>query len=158
MEPLMLAMLTKNGQNWQLSVRGHRAARRLRSRASSRDRLALRVPTLSRQQSQRIPPLAAPALGDPPALQHDVLDAALREAVAHRQSSLAGADDGDWDVIHGLFPELRSPAVAAPMASRTSSQEDTTAGNVCEIAQTSISIVTGTCPVRMSNTAERARA
>jgi hypothetical protein len=46
-----------------------------------------------------------------------VLDPALREAVAHRQSSLAGADDDDWDVMHGLFPELGSPAVAAPMAS-----------------------------------------
>jgi hypothetical protein len=53
--------------------------------------------------------------------------------VAHRQSGLAGADDDDWDAMHGLFPELRLPAVAASMASRTSSRGDTTAGNVSRL-------------------------
>ena len=96
-----------------------------------------------RQQSQRIPPLAAPALGNLPALQHGMLDAVLHEAMTHRQSGLAGADDDDWNVVHGLLPGLNSPATASPFREMRRRRE-------LRVTQTSTSIVTGTCPVRMS--------
>ena len=50
------------------------------------------------QQAQGVPAFAAPPLGDPAALEHDVVDAAVGEAAADRQAGLAGADDDGVDV------------------------------------------------------------
>ncbi len=57
---------------------------------------------VGREEPQGIPALAAPALADPPALQHDVLDAALPEAAAHGQARLTASDDDRVRVFHGL--------------------------------------------------------
>ncbi len=48
---------------------------------------------VGRQQAQRIPALGTPCMGDLTALQHDMIDGALRQAPAHRQAGLAAADD-----------------------------------------------------------------
>ena len=77
-----------------------------------------------REQPERIPALAPPALGDPPALEHDVRDAARREAVAHRQAGLAGADDQDIRPGHGggsLCKGRRAPAGRRPGARQPAS-------------------------------------
>jgi hypothetical protein len=43
----------------------------------------------------------APALGDAAALEHDMIDAARRQARAHRKPGLAGADDRNIGASHG---------------------------------------------------------
>ena len=51
---------------------------------------------VGRQQPQRIPALGAPAMGDLAALQHHVIDRALREATAHGEAGVPGTDDRPW--------------------------------------------------------------
>ena len=53
------------------------------------------------EKGQRIPALAAPALRDAAALDHDMLDAVGAEAVAHREPGLPGPDDQDVRAVHG---------------------------------------------------------
>src|SRR5690606_23931210 len=48
-----------------------------------------------RQQPQRVPALVPPCVRDLAALEHDVLDAALGEAAAHREPAMPRADDDD---------------------------------------------------------------
>ena len=50
-----------------------------------------------REQPQRVPPLGPPRVGHPAALQHDVVDRALGQALAHRQAGVAGTDDDRAD-------------------------------------------------------------
>ena len=57
-----------------------------------------------RQQPQRVPAFAAPGVGHLAALEHHVIDRALGEAAARRQSGVPGADDDRRDVFDG---ELR---------------------------------------------------
>ena len=63
-----------------------------------------------RQQPQRIPALVAPGIGHLPAFEHDVIDRALAEAMARRQSGVSGADDDRGDGFDGAlasWPGLR---------------------------------------------------
>ncbi len=53
------------------------------------------------QQAQGVPALAAPALGDSAALEHDVVDAPVAEAAAGGEAGLAGADDDGVGDGHG---------------------------------------------------------
>ena len=55
-----------------------------------------------RQQTQRIPALAAPTLRQLPTLEHNVLDAELGQAAAHGEPCLSGADDDRRRARHGL--------------------------------------------------------
>ncbi|GLY69690.1 hypothetical protein Atai01_63090 [Amycolatopsis taiwanensis] len=50
-------------------------------------------------RDEGIPPLRAPALGDPLALEHEVRYAAVAEVLAHRDAGLATADDDDLDFL-----------------------------------------------------------
>ena len=49
------------------------------------------------QQTQQVPSLGAPAMGDFAALQQDMVDRTLREAAAHRKSRVPRADDDGGD-------------------------------------------------------------
>ena len=49
------------------------------------------------QQPQRIPSLGAPGMGDLAALQQHMVDRTLREAAAHRETRVPGADDDGGD-------------------------------------------------------------
>ncbi len=63
-----------------------------------------------REQAERLPPLAAPALGDPAALEYDVADAAVDQAATQRESCLTGADHDGFDLPHHTLtaPRRRS--------------------------------------------------
>ncbi len=50
-----------------------------------------------RQQPQRIPALVAPGVGDLAALEHDVLDGTLAQAMTDGQPGMAGTDDEHVD-------------------------------------------------------------
>ena len=89
------------------------------------------------EQPQRVPPLAAPPLGDPAALEHDVLEPAVGQGAAHGETGLAGADDDGVDAAHDE-PLFRK-------AKRTGGQPAST------------SMATGTPLVTTSYTAERFR-
>jgi hypothetical protein len=43
-----------------------------------------------------------PPLGDPPALQHHMVDATQGEASAHGEASLAAADDDNVSRVHDV--------------------------------------------------------
>ena len=51
-----------------------------------------------RHQAERVPALRPPGVGDPVLLENDVIDVVLAQMMAHRESGLAAADDGDADV------------------------------------------------------------
>src|SRR5262249_23945935 len=58
-----------------------------------------------RQQPQRVPALAPPGIRDLAALEDDVIDRALGEAPAGRQSRMAGADDDRRDLFSSAHDE-----------------------------------------------------
>ena len=64
------------------------------------------------QQAQRIPPLAAPGVRHLTALEHDVIDRALAEAAARRESGVPGADDDGGDAFDGGLRSVTPTAQA----------------------------------------------
>ena len=62
---------------------------------------------------QPVPAFAAPAFGDPMALEHDVRKSALFQPVAHHEASLAAADHQRLDLfirhVYGLCGVWRAP-------------------------------------------------
>ena len=53
-----------------------------------------------RQQMKRVPALASPTLRHFPALEHDMLDAEIGQAAAHREPCLSTTDDYSVDTCH----------------------------------------------------------
>ena len=55
-------------------------------------------------KSEAIPALTSPALGYPPAFEHQMRTSALAQHVAHGQAGLAAADDEGFDIVrdHGV--------------------------------------------------------
>ena len=49
---------------------------------------------------KRVPTLRTPPLGDPPAVEHDVLAARLGEQPAHGETGVPGADHDGVDRVH----------------------------------------------------------
>ncbi len=49
---------------------------------------------------QRIPPLGAPAFGDPAALEHQMRDTGAAQMLAHGDACLAGTDDKRVDLVN----------------------------------------------------------
>jgi hypothetical protein len=70
----------------------HHEAVRIVARVAPARQLALPV---GRDEAERVPALRAPAVHEAALLDHQVVDAALLQAVAQRQAGLAAADDDD---------------------------------------------------------------
>ena len=70
---------------------------------------------MGRVQEEAVPALRAPRLGDPSALEDDVLAIVLGEEEAGRESRLACADDGR---VHALHRRLLRRAPASPASRR----------------------------------------
>jgi hypothetical protein len=76
-------------------------SRRIRIRVHRRVVVRQPVRPVRREQRERIPALAAPALADTAALEHDVVVPGFREEAAEGKPSLAAADDDRVDRVHG---------------------------------------------------------
>jgi hypothetical protein len=76
--------------------------------------LAVRQPVgpVGREQRERVPPLAAPALADPAALEHHVVVTRLGEQAAEREPRLTGADDDRVDGGHDSDSERHAGCAA----------------------------------------------
>jgi hypothetical protein len=61
---------------------------------------------IGREQTQRVPSLAAPALRGFAALEENVVDRTLREAAAHRKACVPRTYDNGGDGRHGAGPHL----------------------------------------------------
>src|ERR1700728_2765797 len=75
--------------------------------------------TVGREQPQRVPPLLAPGIRHFSALEHDVVDRALGENAAHRESGVPGPDDDCGEAFY-VAATLVGPAVRRPRRSRWS--------------------------------------
>jgi hypothetical protein len=65
-------------------------------------------------ESQRVPSLALPALGDAVSFKNDVLSSELAKVITHGEPGLPAADDHRFDLFHGdLTIEIliRRPAI-----------------------------------------------
>src|SRR4029453_952909 len=77
-----------------------------------------------RQQMQRIPAVAAPTLRQLPTLEHDVLDAELGQAAAHRETCLSAADDDRRRTRHGAFQRVSMlTSTGTPLVSTSKTAE-----------------------------------
>ncbi len=54
---------------------------------------------VGREEAQRVPALPAPRVRDLTALEHDVIDRAIREKPARRETGVAGADHDGGDAL-----------------------------------------------------------
>ena len=110
------------------------------------------VHPVGRQQVQRVPGVAAPALPDPAAFQHDVVAPAVGEAPAGGQACLAGADDDGVGDAHRCSRRCGVPAGPAAWRERAARRDVVTCRQPA-----STSMDTGTPFVTMLNTADRRR-
>ena len=69
-------------------------------------------------EAKRVPSPVAPLVPDAMLLEHDVVDAALLEAVAHREARLPAADDGDAAPRAGELEAHHGDGVSWPRSER----------------------------------------
>ncbi len=76
-----------------------------------------------REQAERLPPLAAPALGDLAALEYDVADAAVDQAATQCESCLTGADHDGFDLPHHTHRTATAISTGTPLVMTSKTAE-----------------------------------